>query len=104
MELVGIARTHLENALKYTLLIPKDEPGIRRFCLWAIGMALLTLQRIRRNPYFTSGDEVKISRRSVRLVVLVSKAACNSDMALRALFAVGAAGLPRVERRDPAAP
>jgi farnesyl-diphosphate farnesyltransferase len=98
MELVGIARSHLENALKYTLLIPKDEPGIRRFCLWAIGMALLTLRRIRRNPYFTSGDEVKISRRSVRLVLLASNAACNNDTALRALFAVGAAGLPRADK------
>lgn len=99
IELVGIARRHLENALEYTLLIPKEEPGIRRFCLWAIGMAILTLQRIRRNPCFASGDEVKISRRSVRLVMLASNAACRSDSALRGLFAMSAFGLPRAERR-----
>jgi farnesyl-diphosphate farnesyltransferase len=34
-ELIGVARTHLANALRYTLLIPGHEKGIRRFCLWA---------------------------------------------------------------------
>lgn len=99
IELVGIARSHLENALEYTLLIPTEEPGIRRFCLWAIGMAVLTLQRIRRNPCFVSGDEVKISRRSVRLVMFATNAACKSDSALRGLFAVSAVGLPRADFR-----
>lgn len=37
--LVGITRGHLESALAFTLLIPKQETGIRKFCLWAIGMA-----------------------------------------------------------------
>ncbi|MDX1489635.1 MAG: phytoene/squalene synthase family protein, partial [Acidiferrobacterales bacterium] len=65
-KLVAIARGHLENALAYTLLIPRHETGIRRFCLWALGMALLTLRKVNRNRSFTSGTEVKISRRSVK--------------------------------------
>ncbi|MGH8119608.1 MAG: phytoene/squalene synthase family protein, partial [Gammaproteobacteria bacterium] len=40
--LIAVARDHLQNALKYTLLIPPHETGIRRFCLWALGMAILT--------------------------------------------------------------
>src|SRR5919198_165901 len=46
--LIGIAHGHLRNALTYTLLIPRNEIGIRNFCLWAIGFALLTLRKINR--------------------------------------------------------
>src|SRR5262247_2830433 len=42
--LVGITHRHLRNALAYTFLIPKRETGIRDFCLWAIGLAVLTLR------------------------------------------------------------
>src|SRR5207253_313303 len=44
-ELIGVAHAHLRNALAYTLLIPRTEPGIRRFCLWALGLAVLALRR-----------------------------------------------------------
>ncbi|MFQ5938314.1 MAG: phytoene/squalene synthase family protein, partial [Acidiferrobacterales bacterium] len=71
-KLIGIARMHLRNALSYTLLIPKKERGIRRFCLWALGMAVLTLRKIHHNHAFTSGDEVKISRRSVKATILAT--------------------------------
>ena len=47
-ELIGVAHAHLRNALEYTLLIPGKEIGIRRFCLWAIGLAVLTLRKIER--------------------------------------------------------
>ncbi|HLY90810.1 MAG TPA: phytoene/squalene synthase family protein, partial [Acetobacteraceae bacterium] len=66
-ELVAVAHAHLRNALEYTLLIPGGEGGIRRFCLWAIGMAVLTLQKINQKPDFTAGVQVKISRRAVAL-------------------------------------
>jgi farnesyl-diphosphate farnesyltransferase len=92
--LVGIAHAHLRNALRYTLLIPRKETGIRHFCLWAIGMALLTLRKIRRHPAFSDGAQVKISRRSVQLTVLASRLAVGNDGAIRALFHLAAAGLP----------
>src|SRR5690606_26550103 len=44
--LLGVAHAHLRNALEYACLIPKREAGIRRFCLWAIGLAVLTLRKI----------------------------------------------------------
>ncbi|MEQ8660216.1 MAG: phytoene/squalene synthase family protein, partial [Gammaproteobacteria bacterium] len=37
--LIATAHGHLRNALRYTLMLPREEPGIRRFCLWALGMA-----------------------------------------------------------------
>lgn len=102
--LVGVARRHLENALRYTLCIPSDETGIRRFCLWALGMAVLTLRRIHEQPGFTSGQQVKISRRSVRATVLLTSVFARSDTALRALFALAARRLPSAAAADATLP
>jgi farnesyl-diphosphate farnesyltransferase len=92
--LVAIANGHLRNALRYTLLIPAGEKGIRNFCLWAIGMAILTLRKIHRHPDFASGDEVKISRRSVKATVIASRLAAGHDRAIIFLFQFAAAGIP----------
>ncbi len=92
--LIGIARGHLANALRYTLLIPARESGIRRHCLWALGMAALTLRRIHAAPRFRTGAEVKISRRSVRAVALVTSSLVRSNLALTLLFKALTRGLP----------
>jgi farnesyl-diphosphate farnesyltransferase len=94
-KLVAVARGHLENALAYTLLIPRYERGIRRFCLWALGMAVLTLRKIDHNPGFASGQEVKISRRSVRATIVVTRLSVGSNLLLKVLFNLAAFGLPR---------
>ena len=93
-ELVGVAHAHLRNALEYTLLIPNKETGIRRFCLWAIGLAVLTLRKIERNPRFTAGAQVKVTRRAVAMTRLLTDVAGRSDWMLRRLFALAARGLP----------
>lgn len=95
--LIGIARTHLQNALTYTCLIPAHETGIRRFCLWAIGMAILTLNRINRKRDFTTGAEVKISRQSVRMTVLITSLLASQDWALKKVFALSSRNLPVVK-------
>ena len=92
--LVAIAHGHLRNAVRYTLLIPAEEAGIRNFCLWAIGMAILTLRKIHRHPDFAHGDAVKISRRSVRATVIASRIAAGHDRAIKLLFRAAAAGIP----------
>jgi farnesyl-diphosphate farnesyltransferase len=98
--LVGVARSHLENALRYTLLIPAREAGIRRFCLWALGMAVLTLRRINAHRDFSAGAQVKISRRSVHGTVLVCNVLTRHDALLRATFRALASGLPAVPLED----
>jgi len=85
-QLLSIACSHLYNALQYILLIPKEEQGIRRFCLWALGMAVLTLRRIHQHLNFSNSQQVKISRRSVKATVFVSNIAAYSDSSLRLLF------------------
>jgi farnesyl-diphosphate farnesyltransferase len=104
-ELVGVAHGHLRNALSFTLLIPSQQTGIRRFCLWSIGLALLTLRGIHDNPRFTAGAQVKVSRRAVMLVRTICNLSARSDRLLRGLFAYAARGLPLIEQaelRDPA--
>lgn len=99
-QLVAIAHGHLRNALEYTLLIPGRELGIRRFCLWAIGLAVLTLQKINQNPEFTAGVQVKVSRRSVAMTRALTDIGGRSDWMLRSLFAYAARGLPLTPIRD----
>ncbi|MFP4172907.1 MAG: phytoene/squalene synthase family protein [Candidatus Hydrogenedentota bacterium] len=95
-ELTATARGHLENALRYTLLIPASETGIRQFCLWALGMAVLTLRKIHRSrSYFSEGATVKISRNSVRATIAVSKVFGRSDRSLRVIFRLLTAALPK---------
>jgi len=93
-DLIAIAHGHLENALRYTLLIPYYETGLRDFCLWALGMAVLSLRKINANPYFSRAEEVKISRRSVKATVIASRLCHRNDDLLRWLFKQAAKGLP----------
>lgn len=92
--LIGVAHGHLKDALTYTLLIPAQETGIRNFCLWALGMAVLTLRKINRHRDFRSGGEVKISRRSVKATIVATRLTVSNDRMLRSLFQFAARGLP----------
>lgn len=92
--LMGIARAHLQDALAYTLMISPQEAGIRKFCLWAIGMAILTLRKINKKRNYKSGEEVKISRRSVKAIIRVTNATLWSDFLLKRLFGLTTRGLP----------
>ena len=99
VELVGIARGHLVDALRFVQLIPENETGIRRHCVWALGMAVLTLRRIDATPTFGSGREVKISRRSVRAVTTLGSCVARNNWALDLLFSTLVRSLP-VSQRD----
>jgi farnesyl-diphosphate farnesyltransferase len=103
-ELIGVAHAHLRNALSFTLLIPRSEVGIRRFCLWAIGLAVLTLRRIEHTPGFRSGAQVKISHAAVGITTMLSNASVRQDWLLRRLFDVAATGLPLAQLGAPYVP
>ncbi len=93
--MVSIACCHLESALEYILMIPARETGIRLHCLWALGMAVLTLRNIHAMPSFRSGREVRISRRSVRAVTAITRALVRLNPALRLVFRLLVKRLPR---------
>lgn len=94
-QLIAIAHGHLHNAMRYTLMIPKAETGIRRFCLWAVGLALLTLRKVRTHPDYVSPQDVKVSRRTVAAIIMTTRMSARSDKLLGLLFRFAAAGLPR---------
>jgi farnesyl-diphosphate farnesyltransferase len=93
-EVIGIAHQHLRDALAYTMAIPGRETGIRRFLLWALGLAVLTLRKVYQNPTFLSGQNVKVSRRTVRATVFVTSLFVRNDSLLSWLFERAAARLP----------
>ncbi|SEN54499.1 phytoene/squalene synthase family protein [Nitrosomonas marina] len=93
-ELIGVAKKHLCNALIYTCLIPPQEKGIRRFCLWALGMAILTLRKINGHRDFHDGQQVKITRRTVKATVLTTSIFAGNDWVLNQLFKLVSQQLP----------
>lgn len=94
IELLGVAHAHVNNALRYTLMIPAREKGLRRFCLWALGMAVLTLDKIRQHPEFTTGQQVKISRQSVKVTIFFTSLFVGNDRILNYLFKFSGRRLP----------
>jgi farnesyl-diphosphate farnesyltransferase len=97
-QLIGIAHAHLRNALEYTMHIPASEPGIREFCLWALGMAMLTLRKINGHLNFSDSKQVKISRRSVKTVIAASRLTRGCNLLLKAQFSLAGIGLPAPDR------
>jgi len=84
--LISIAHQHLQNAMKYTQLLPAHETGIRNFCLWALGMSVLTLKNIKNNLNFNDSTQVKITRKDVKRTIFVSKLSARSNPMLSLVF------------------
>jgi len=93
-DLVDIAHGHLREALAYTLAIPNNETGIRRFLIWAVLLAVSTLGKISNDPMFTSGTQVKVSRPRVAAIIAGSSSLIRSNEGLTKLFNTAARELP----------
>ncbi len=93
-QLIGIAHRHLRYAMDYSCAIPRAHRGIRRFCFWAVGMAILTLRRIHVSLPFESGEDVKISRRAVNATVVMTNIFLDSNWMLNRLFSFAGKGVP----------
>lgn len=89
-ELIGTAHSHLQRALQYALLIPARHTGIRRFLLWNIGLALLTLRNVHKNPL----RPVKVSHAGVAWIMLLTRLSQRSDSGLRMLYKIASRALP----------
>lgn len=97
-ELIGVAKGHLQNALTYTCMLPPQEKGIRKFCLWALGMAILTLNKINQHRDFNEGTLVKITRRSVKATIITTSFFASNNWALNVLFKTTSRNLPDIEK------
>ncbi len=87
-ELVPRALQDLEDALRYTLFLPRREPRIRLFCLWPLFTAVRTLGVVaggwdpRRTP-----DGAKITRAELYREMAMSAVQVFSNGSLRKRFA-----------------
>ena len=78
---------HLQDALKFTLAIPKSESSIRIFCIWPLWMALETVATLHNNEaLFKSDDPVKISRQTIRKILRRTRLFVHSDTLLKWSF------------------
>jgi farnesyl-diphosphate farnesyltransferase len=98
--LVAVAHHHLRLAQAYTLRIPRAETGIRRFCSWSIGMAFATLRKIASHPGYTAAEQVKISRRRLRLIVATNNLTVGNDTLLRGVFQLSGYRLPCIQEQE----
>ncbi|RDI97520.1 phytoene/squalene synthase family protein [Dyella solisilvae] len=94
IELIGVAHAHLCRAVEYTLIVPARHTGFRRFCLWSIGLAVLTLRNLQEHLDFSAGAQVKVSRAAVAQTISLTKLSDRYDPAVRWLFAAAARKLP----------
>jgi farnesyl-diphosphate farnesyltransferase len=80
-ELVGIAGTHLDDAIEYTILVPERLKGVRVFLSVPVLLAQATLNLIAKRPVQTMvGPAVKISHQDViRLTAMAKLYSPNND-------------------------
>lgn len=93
-QLLGITRYHLNNAVRYALLIPAEEREIRRFLLFPVILALLTLKKLHSQQENYSDHSIKISRRAVTLSGLFVKTAATRNRAVLTVINRISRGLP----------
>jgi farnesyl-diphosphate farnesyltransferase len=75
---------HLQDALKFTLAIPRSESAIRLFCIWPLWMAMETVATLHNNPaLLNSDDPVKISRNTVIKILRRTRILCYSNFMLK---------------------
>ena len=92
-ELLKIAYQKLQDSLRYILLIPKQDQGIRRFCFLAFGLAVMTLSKIAKQQDFSNKDEVKLSRNTVMAFYAFTQFAVRSDALMNAFFHIASRAL-----------
>ncbi|MCA9755460.1 MAG: squalene/phytoene synthase family protein [Candidatus Eisenbacteria bacterium] len=86
-DLAREAARNLDQAMEFTLLLPRSAPRIRLFCVWPIFFAMRTLQGICSDErVLVGGEKVKITRGEVRRLIGVTMLACLSDGSLRRLY------------------
>jgi farnesyl-diphosphate farnesyltransferase len=85
--LIGRARAHLDNGLRYCLALPQLEYRIRLFCLSALYLAVRTLRAAAHDPRpIRARQEVKISRRDVRRTVVTAAIVAPSNPLTRRYY------------------
>jgi farnesyl-diphosphate farnesyltransferase len=92
--LVAVAHREVRQAFEYAMALPREEKGIRLFCLWPLFLAVMTLRKVYGNRAILESKPVKVSRRTVRWVMGSTKLLVAQDSLLRMMFDLLTAPLP----------
>ena len=83
-ELIQKAVKHLDAALDYIMLIPKEEKQIRLFCMLPVFWAMRTLQKIQENTLsLLENDKIKIPRKIIKKEYYLAFINANSNRLTR---------------------
>ena len=86
-EIIPKAVQDLEDALRYTILLPRREPRLRVFCLWPLFAAVRTLDLVARGHWLASPvTQPKISRGVLYREMALCTAHVFSNARLRRRF------------------
>lgn len=79
-ELIIKSWKHLDDAIEYSLSLPRLEPKMRLFCLWPMLMSAETLAAIGDgDKSFDLKNKIKITRPQVKSIISKSSARCWSN-------------------------
>ncbi len=85
-KLIKLALHYLDEALQYTIDIPRSLIRYRLFCAWPLFMALETLAKLYGEESLFSGEVIKISRDDVKRIVRNTSLAVMSNNALKSMY------------------
>lgn len=97
-QLVACCRQDLDHAMQYVHALPRQHRGLRVFCLWSIGLSVLTLRKIQRQSIAERLHGTKVSRASVKATLLLSDASAGYSPIMHALYRSACIGLPRTPK------
>ena len=100
LDLLQIAYQKLSDSLTYILLIPKEEVGMRRFCLLAFGLAVLTLDKLAARDHFERQEDIKLSRNTVWLFYGFTKIAAGSNGLIKSFFYLWGSPLRKLKAKQ----
>lgn len=100
LDLLQIAYQKLSDSLTYILLIPKEEVGMRRFCLLAFGLAVLTLDKLAARDHFEQQEDIKLSRNTVWLFYGFTKIAAGSNGLIKSFFYLWGSPLRKLKAKQ----
>lgn len=88
-DVAELASRRLDEALEYTLLLPRDAADVRLFVLVPLALAIATLALVRRSPAVLdpAAPKVKVSRATVATVLSEARGSIADDEAIRRLCA-----------------
>ena len=100
LDLLQIAYQKLSDSLTYILLIPKAEVGMRRFCLLAFGLAVLTLDKLAARDHFERQEDIKLSRNTVWFFYGFTKIAAGSNGLIKSFFYLWGSPLRKLQAKQ----